>query len=35
MEEVGDVDYMGNGIGVETRAEFLRTGVREQPANRE
>jgi hypothetical protein len=35
MEEVGDVDYMGNGIGVETRAEFLRTGVREQPTNRE
>ena len=31
MEEVSDTDYMGNGIGMETRAEFLRTGVREQP----
>ncbi|MEQ1855226.1 MAG: hypothetical protein ABL963_02085 [Longimicrobiales bacterium] len=31
MEEVSETDYMGNGIGMETRAEFLRTGVREQP----
>jgi hypothetical protein len=31
MEEVSDTDYRGNGIGMETRAEFLRTGVREQP----
>lgn len=31
MEEVSDTDYLGNGLGLETRAEFLRTGVREQP----
>lgn len=31
MEEVSEADYLGNGIGMETRAEFLRTGVREQP----
>lgn len=31
MEEVSDADYMGNGVGMETRAEFMRTGVREQP----
>ena len=31
MEEVSETDYMGNGIGMETRVEFLRTGVREQP----
>ena len=30
MEEVSDADYLGNGIGMATRAEFLRTGVREQ-----
>ena len=30
MEEVSDADYVGNGIGMATRAEFLRTGVREQ-----
>ena len=30
MEEVSDTDYIGNGIGMDTRAEFLRTGVREQ-----
>ncbi|MBM4183172.1 MAG: cupin domain-containing protein [Gemmatimonadetes bacterium] len=34
MEEVSETDYMGNGIGMETRAEFLRTGVREQPRGR-
>ena len=28
MEEVSDADYLGNGIGMESRAEFLRTGVR-------
>jgi hypothetical protein len=32
MEEVSDTDYRGNDIGTATRAEFLRTGVREQPA---
>jgi hypothetical protein len=31
MEEVSETDYLGNGIGMETRAEFMRTGVREQP----
>jgi hypothetical protein len=31
MEEVADADYLGNGLGLETRAEFLRTGVRERP----
>ncbi len=30
MEEVSDADYRGNGIGMETRAAYLRTGVREQ-----
>jgi hypothetical protein len=35
MEEVSETDYLGNAIGMETRAEFLRTGVREQPAGRE
>ena len=34
MEEVNDTDYLGNGNGLESRAEFLRTGVREQPASR-
>jgi len=28
MEEVTDTDYLGNGNGLESRAEFLRTGVR-------
>jgi len=31
MEEVSETDYLGNGIGMDTRAEYLRTGVREQP----
>ena len=35
MEEVSETDYLGNDIGVATRAEFLRTGVREQPARRQ
>ena len=34
MEEVAETDYLGNGIGMETRAEFLRTGERAQPAAR-
>jgi hypothetical protein len=34
MEEVSETDYVGNDIGMATRAEFLRTGVREQPATR-
>jgi hypothetical protein len=34
MEEVGDTDYLGNEIGMGTRAEFLRTGVRAQPTRR-
>jgi len=34
MEEVSDTDYLGNGVGLETRAEFLRTGERQRPANR-
>lgn len=32
MEEVGRDDYMGNDIGINSRAEFLRTGVRKKPA---
>lgn len=28
MEEVGRADYMGNDIGINSRTEFLRTGVR-------
>jgi quercetin dioxygenase-like cupin family protein len=35
MEEVGRDDYMGNDIGITSRNEFLRTGVRkkaDQPA---
>jgi hypothetical protein len=28
MEEVGTADYMGNDIGITSRNEFLRTGVR-------
>ncbi len=35
MEEVADVDYLGNAIGMETRAAFLRTGVREQQRGRD
>lgn len=35
MEEVSQTDYLGNDIGMTTRAEFLRTGVREQPTGRE
>lgn len=31
MEEVGDPDYLGNEIGMTTRGDFLRTGVREWP----
>ncbi len=30
MEEVGRDDYMGNDIGLTSRAEFLRTGVRQK-----
>lgn len=30
MEEVRDADYLGNDIGIVSRDEFLRTGVREQ-----
>jgi mannose-6-phosphate isomerase-like protein (cupin superfamily) len=31
MEEVGRDDYLGNDIGIASRDEFLRTGVREKP----
>jgi mannose-6-phosphate isomerase-like protein (cupin superfamily) len=31
MEEVGRDDYMGNDIGITSRNEFLRTGVRKKP----
>ena len=31
MEEVREDDYLGNDIGINSRNEFLRTGVREQP----
>jgi hypothetical protein len=31
MEEVGQYDFLGNDIGITTRNEFLRTGVRKQP----
>jgi len=34
MEEVGDPDFLGNEIGMTTRAEFLRTGVREWAGRR-
>lgn len=34
MEEVSATDYLGNDIGMATRADFLRTGVREQPVTR-
>ncbi len=30
MEEVGDEDYLGNDIGINSRNEFLATGVREK-----
>ena len=30
MEEVGSDDYMGNDIGITSRNEFLRTGVRKK-----
>jgi len=31
MEEVGRDDYMGNDIGINSRNEFVRTGVRKKP----
>jgi hypothetical protein len=31
MEEVGRDDYMGNDIGITSRNEFIRTGVRTKP----
>ena len=31
MEEVGRDDYMGNDIGIASRQEFLRSGVRKKP----
>ena len=34
MEEVGQDDYQGNDVGITTRNEFLRTGVREQRLER-
>ena len=34
MEEVGDPDYLGNEVGMTTRADFLRTGVREWAGRR-
>lgn len=30
MEEAGDADYLGNDLGITSRNEFLRTGVREK-----
>jgi hypothetical protein len=30
MEEVSEDDYLGNDIGINSRNEFLRTGVPEQ-----
>ena len=33
MEEVNRDDYLGNDVGINSRDEFLRTGVREQPEN--
>ena len=30
MEEVGDEDYLGNDIGINSRNEFLATGVQEK-----
>jgi 4-carboxymuconolactone decarboxylase len=34
MEEVGDEDYLGNDIGINSRNEFLATGVKEKYPNR-
>ena len=34
MEEVGDEDYLGNDIGINSRDEFLATGVREKYPDR-
>ena len=34
MEEVGDEDYLGNDIGINSRNEFLATGVREKYPDR-
>ena len=34
MEEVGEEDYLGNDIGIRSREEFLRTGVREKNPSR-
>lgn len=31
MEEVGLDDYLGNDVGITSRNEFLRTGVRQKP----
>jgi hypothetical protein len=31
MEEVGRDDYLGNDVGVASRAEFIRSGVRKKP----
>jgi len=31
MEEVEQADYLGNGLGMITREEYVRTGVRETP----
>lgn len=31
MEEVGRDDYMGNDIGITSRNEFIRTGMRKKP----
>jgi hypothetical protein len=31
MEEVGKDDYLGNDIGIASRAEFIRSGVRKKP----
>ena len=32
MEEVGRDDYMGNDVGLASRSDFLRTGVRQKTA---
>jgi hypothetical protein len=34
MEEVGDEDYLGNDIEINSRDEFLATGVREKYPDR-
>ena len=31
MEEVREDDYLGNDVGIDSRNEFLETGMREQP----